>query len=249
MIQNTATLAAGRPYPVFNPAFEGFSNERLYAALCAATAPLDAGLEELLNRLKPIVLNASRGFLQALSWTFDNAIGEALIFIWDLVRKHSYKEDRVPFDRFFGKVWKTRLIDLFEKTVMKTPVALGNYQTGWSHDQPVYCMAYGFHPKAAEYKARKAAQQKAWDDRKRAEQGLPPRQPRKPAMSAEERREKARLRARAKYEAMTPEERAEMYAKNNARRKAARDAETPEQKAARNAHAYALAKARKAKKG
>lgn len=249
MMMSANAQATGRSYPVFNYAFEDFSNERLYSALCAATAPLDAGLKELQLRLKPIIINAAQGFLKALSWTIDNAMGEALIFIWDLVRKHSYKEGRVPFHNFFGKVWHTRLIDLFQKLVIKTPINMGNYQTGWYQGQPVYCSAYAFHPKAEEYREKKAAQQKAWDDRRRAEQGLPPRQPRKPAMSAEERRERARLRARARYEAMTPEERAEVYAKNNARRKAARDAETPEQKAARNAHAYALAKARKAKNG
>ena len=248
MMQSTNAQAIERPYPVFNNAFEDYSNERLYAALCAATAPMDAGLKELQQRLKPIIINAAQGFLKALSWTIDNAMGEALIFIWDLVRKHSYKGGRVPFHNFFGKCWQTKLNDIFAKLVMKTPVNMGDIQTGWSHGQPVYCSAYAFHPKAEEYREKKAAQQKAWDDRRRAEQGLPPRQPRKPAMSAEERREKARLRARAKYEAMTPEERAEMYAKNNARRKAARDAETPEQKAERNKKAYAQKKARMAKK-
>ena len=245
MMQTTAAQAAGRPYPAFNPLFEGLSNERLYAALCATTAPLDEGLKELQLRLQPIIVSAAKGFLRALSWTMDNALGEALILIWDLVRKHSYREGTAPFHNFFGKVWRTKLNDLFAKTAMKTPIALGNYQTGWSHDQPVYCALYGFHPKVAEYKAKKAAQQKAWEDRKRAEQGLPPRQPRKPAMTPEERREKARLRAQERYANMTPEERAEMYAKNNARRKAARDAETPEQKVARNAKAYAQAKARR----
>lgn len=249
MMQNTATQAAGRPYPFFNPDFEGLSNERLYAALCAATASLDEGLKELQLRLRPIIMNAARDYLEVLSWTFDNAMGEALILIWDLVRKHTYKEGAVPFHCFFGRAWRIKLLDIFTKLVMKTTVAMGDIQTGWSYGQPVYCSLYGFHPKAAEYKAKKAAQEKAWIDRKRAEQGLPPRQPRKSAMSEEERREKARLRARARFEAMTPEERAEMYAKNNARRKALRDAETPEQKAARNAKATAQARARREKKG
>lgn len=248
-MRRTLSDGQGRPYPVFNSIYEEFSNERLYASLCDASASIDDGLKELHQRLRPIIINAARGFLDALSWTMDNAMGEALIFIWDLVRKHSYKEGRVPFHNFFGKVWRTRLIDMFQKLVMKTPVNMGDVQTGWSHGQPVYCSDYAFHPKAEEYREKKAAQQKAWMNKKRAEQGLPPVQPRKSAMSSEERREKARLRARAKYEAMTPEERAEMYAKNNARRKAVRAAETPEERAARNAHAYALAKARKAKKG
>lgn len=246
MMQNIAVQGAGRPYVVFNPLFEGYSNERLYDALCAATAPLDAGLEELQHRLRPIILNAAKAFLNALSWTFDNAMGEALIFIWDLVRKHSYKEGRIPFDRFFGKVWKNRLNDLFAKTVMKNPVQVGNFRTGWYKDQPVYVSEWGFHPMASVYRARKSARQAAWYDKKLAREGKT-RQQKKPPMTEEEKREKARLRARARFASMTPEERAEMYAKNNARRKAMRDAETPEEKEARNAKVRAWAKARRAK--
>ena len=47
MIQNSMYPAVESAYPVYNPMFKEFSNERLYEALCAATAPLDAGLEEL----------------------------------------------------------------------------------------------------------------------------------------------------------------------------------------------------------
>ena len=244
MMQSTTSQAAGRPYPVFDTAFEDFTNERLYDALCAATAPLDAGLKELQLRLKPIILNAARGYLNAFSWTFDNAMGEALILIWELVRKHSYKAGIVPFHNFFSKVWSIKLKDIFTKLVIKTPVPLGDIQTGWSMHQPVFCCSYGFHPKATEYRERKAAQQAAWYDKKLASEGKT-RQPKKPPMTAEERQEKARLKARARYDAMTPEERRAMYDKNNARRKAARDAETPEQKAARRAHAAELARARR----
>ena len=72
MTYNTFADGQKRPYPVFNPIFEEFSNERLYAALCDATASLDEGLKELHQRLKPIILNAARGFLNVLSWTTDS---------------------------------------------------------------------------------------------------------------------------------------------------------------------------------
>lgn len=244
MNQQTLSQAVETPFQTFNPIFEEFSNERLYAALCAATAPLDAGLEELQHRLKPIIINAARGFLKALSWTFDNAMGEALIVIWELVRKHSYKSNGAPFHRFFSKVWKLRLNRLFEVEVTKNPVSMGDVQTGWSYGQPVFVSAWGFHPKGEEYRARKAAQQAAWYDKKLAAEGKT-RQPKKPPMTAEEKREKARQRSRERFLNMTPEERRAFYDKNNARRKALRDAETPEEKRARNDHANALAKARR----
>lgn len=238
-----------RPYPVFNPLFEGISNERLYAALCAATVPLDAGLEELQRRLRPIIVNAARAYLKALSWTLDNAMGEALICIWDLVRKHSYREQVggqgkvTGFHTFFARVWANRLNSLYTKAILKGPVMAGSIQTGWCAHQPVYYSVMTFDPKAEEYRAKKAEWAAAYYDRKLAEQGKT-RQPKKPPMTAEEKKEKARLRARARFLAMTPEQRAELYAKNNARRKALRKAETPEERAARNARVRAQAKAR-----
>lgn len=238
-----------RPYPVFNPLFEGVSNERLYAALCSATAPLDAGLEELQRRLKPIIVNAARAFLKALSWTIDNAMGEALICIWDLVRKHSYhaqvgRQGRITgFHTFFARVWVNRLNSLYTRAILKGPVMSGSIQTGWCAHQPVYCSVMAFDPKAQEYRAKKSEWAAAYYDRKLSEQGKA-RRSRKPPMTAEEKKEKARLRTRARFLAMTPEQRAEMYAKNNTRRKALRNAETPEDRAARNARVRAQAKAR-----
>ena len=240
MIQNSMYPAVESAYPVFNPMFKEFSNERLYEALCAATAPLDAGLEELQHRLKPIILSAARAFLKALSWTFDNAMGEALICIWDIVRKHSYRAvvgkrgTITGFHTFFARAWSNRLNSLYTKAILKGPVMAGSIQTGWCAHQPVYCSMMAFDPKADEYRAKKAAWAAAYYDRKLAEQGRT-RQPKKPPMTAEEKREKNRIRAAQRFASLTPEQKRAMYDKNNARRKAARDAETPEQKEVRRA--------------
>ena len=170
-------------------------------------------------------------------------MGEALILIWDLVRKRSYKEGRVPFHNFFGKVWQTKLNDMFAKLVMKTPIPLGDIQTGWSMHQPVFCCNYGFHPKAAEYREKRAAQQAAWYDKKLAKEGKA-RQEKKPPMTAEEKREKNRARAAARFAALTPEEKRAKYDRDNERRRAARAAETPEQKEERRARYAGYARAR-----
>ena len=196
-------------YEVFNPAFAGCNNEAIYEGLCAATTPMDAGLGELHQRLRPIIINAAQGYMKALAWTLKDAIGEALIFLWDLVRKHSYKRDGgSPFHNFFGSAWRRRLNKLFETAVLKGPVFVGSIQTGWCDDQPVYSSVYAEHPKAAEYRRKRSARQIAYQKRKLAAQGKEYR-PRKPAMSAEERREKAKLRARERWASMTPEEKAE----------------------------------------
>ena len=154
MMQNEMTTAntVAQHYTVFNPIFEGFSNERLYEALCAATAPLNEGLEELQLRLRPIIIGASKAYLTAFSWTLDDAMTEALIHIWDLVRKHSYKAGKVPFHSFFRATWMNFLNGLFQKTVLKNPIMSGNVQIGWCDHEPVFVCGYAFHEKAAEYR-------------------------------------------------------------------------------------------------
>lgn len=201
MMQQTLQ-PSGYSFRVFNPIFEGQSNEALYDALCAATAPLDAGLEELQLRLRPIILNASRAFLKALSWTFDNAMGEALIFIWELVRKHSYhgmENKGARFHTFFARSWMNRLNSLYEKAILKGPVMTGTVQTGWCAHQPVYVSAYAFDPKADVYRAQQRARNVAYYDRQLAAQ----RKTRQPVLTDEEREvRKAEARKKAAERAL-----------------------------------------------
>ena len=235
--------AAERPVTAYNPIFEGFTNEAIYAALSAATAPLDAGLEELQRRLRPIIINASKAFLLALSWTFDDAMGEALIHLWELVRKHSYKNDGAPFDRFFAATWANRLNGFFQKTVMRNPVTKGNVQIGWCDHEPVFVSSCEFHEKAEHYREQQAERSRRYYDRKLAKEGKT-RRPKKPKMTDEERREKNRLRIAAKRAALTPDERAAMNAAQNERRKESRRKETKEEKEARLQKRRAYEKAR-----
>jgi len=176
-------------FSVFNPMFEGQSNEALYDALCAATAPIDAGLKELNLRLKPIILNAAKAFLKVLSWTFDNAMGEALILLWELVKKHSYHgkgSKGAKFHTFFARSWANRLNSLYEKAILQGPVMSGSIQTGWCAHQPVYVSTYAFDAKAEDYRAKKAKRAADYYDRQLAAQG----KTRQPILTEEEREER-----------------------------------------------------------
>lgn len=246
MMQTIDKMAADRPCYTFDPAFEGVSNEALYAALCAATAPLDAGLKELHYRLKPIIIEKAKGFLNALSWTFDDAMGEALILLWELVVKKAFKTAKAKFHTFFMAAWRNRLNSFFEKAVLKGPVCTGNCRIGMSKDKPIFVCGYAFHEKAKEYRELKNARAAAYYDRKLAEQGKT-RQEKKPPMSDEERREKARKKAAERFAALTPEQKRAQYDRDNERRRAKRAAMTPEEKAALNARYAGYAKARKAR--
>ena len=220
-------------FTAFNPAFAGCDNETIYDGLCAATTPLDAGLAELHARLKPIIVNAAQGFLRALTWTLDDAVGDALVLLWELVKKHTYKRSGAPFHNFFGSCWRQRLNRLFEHEILKNPVNVGNIRIGWCHDEPIYAAAYAEHPKAAEYRKKHKEHCRNYHARKAAEQGKEYK-PRTGRMSDAERRERSRLRQAARFQAMTPEEKAAMYAKSNAQRRAKRAAERAERERAGN---------------
>ena len=67
------SIYASSPVPLISD-LEALSNEVLYEALVGQTAPLDPGLELLVHRLKPIIINASRGYLSVLSWDYSDAL-------------------------------------------------------------------------------------------------------------------------------------------------------------------------------
>ena len=245
-MKQTTTKAAERPCYTFDPAYEGVSNEALYAALCAAKTPLDAGLKELHYRMKPIVLKASKAFLNALSWTFDDAMGEALILLWELVTKRAFKDIGKRFHCFFISAWRNRLNTLFARIVVREPVYLGDYKIGMKKDKPILVCGYGFHEKAKEYRAKKTEWNRATYERKLAAEGKT-RKEKKPPMTAEEKRERARIKAAERFAALTPEEKRAKYDRENAARRARRAAMTPEEKAALNERYNGYAKARKAR--
>ena len=229
----------------FNPAFEGMSNEDLYQGMCDGTIPLDNGLLELQKRLSPIILNISRNYLISLSWTFDNAMGEALILLWELVKKRSFHFEGPGFHSYFAHAWENRLNNLFGSAIAISPVTSGNVQIGWNGDQPVFACKCEFHPKAEKNRELKKKRQAAYLERKRAANPRPP----KPILTPEERaahkkqwghdywanlppEKKAAIKARrtelrlAKYAAETPKERERRLAVYRA-------AETPERRNAR----------------
>lgn len=223
---STAHAADWRTFAI-DPAFLDYSNEALYEALCDATAPLDVGLKELQYRLKPIIINGSKAFLRTLSWTFDDAMGEALILLWELVVKRSFKRMRAQFHTFFMNAWRNRLNRLFERAICKGPVMLGDYRVGMSKDRPIFVCGYAFHEKAVEYREkRRERSAKEWAAKKAAR---PPREE-KPILTDDERRAKRNAAAKAARAAETPEHKAARLAKDAEYEKARRARETQEQR-------------------
>ena len=121
------------------------SNEALYAALVAETAPLDEGLELLIHHLKPIIINAARGYLRVLSWDLSDALQEARILLWRLVTENRYRPDsHVPFHNFFSKCFSNRLNKLYRDHMLRNPTVCGTFVMGWEAREAVVMTAVKF---------------------------------------------------------------------------------------------------------
>lgn len=70
------------------------TNEQIYADMVENRISLDLGIETLVQHLRPIIINASRGFIRVLSWTWDDALQEARILLWELVEKRRFRPQR-----------------------------------------------------------------------------------------------------------------------------------------------------------
>lgn len=235
-------------YTAFNPAFAGQNNEVIYDGLCAATTPIDSGLAELQARLRPIIISRAEAFLNALTWTLDDALDDAMVLLWEMVRKHSYNPGTSPFHNFFGCSWGLRLNNLFAKAVTRGPILIGNAFMGYSAHQPVYMSVYAEHEKAEGYRRKAAERSARYYRRQREAMGKPVGSAVRltPEERDERQRERARRYSKQRWASMTREEKDESNAKERARRAAKRATETPEQAEARRAKVRARCARRKA---
>ena len=196
-------------------------NEALYTGLCNTTIPIDVGLQELQRRLRPIIISESRPYLQTLSWSFDDALSESMILLWELIQKRSFDPEKgIGFHNYFAKAWRFRLVKLFSKAI-RSPIISGNTQIEFS-----VISVCSFHPKAEEYRQKHNERSAAANARKREQR------PPKPMLTPEKRQEacdRKNARQRAYRAAETPEHRRERLD----RQKAHLAAQTPEEREAR----------------
>lgn len=216
------STALSRPSSGLSEPLEALSNEALYAALVAETAPLDPSLELLIHRLRPIIFNASRGYLRVLSWTYDDAVQEARILLWSLITHKRYRGG-VPFHNFFAKCFSNRLNKLYRDFLLRNPIGCGSVQIGWGAHQPLVVGVVGFKEEYIEkYRAAQSERNRKLYDKRLAEQG----KTRKPTLSEVE---KAARKAEARKRAA---ERALCWQRENRAAYNARRAEIRREKAA-----------------
>lgn len=168
--------------------------------MVAQTASLDPALEILVQRLRPIIINAARGYLRILSWTIDDAMQEARILLWSLITHKRYR-DGVPFHNFFAKCFSNRLNKLYRDYLLKNPAPAGDVMIGWEAHQPLVVGVVGFKEEYIEkYRAAQSERNRRLYDKRLEAEG----KTRKPTLSeAEKAVRKAEARKRTAERALS----------------------------------------------
>ena len=174
------------------------TNEQIYADMVENRISLDQGIETLVQHLRPIVINASRGFLRVLSWTWDDALQEARILLWELVEKRRFRptEGKRGFHNFFARCFSNRLNKLYRDTLLRNPIIIGSHKVGYAAHEEVRVGVVAFDEAyITTYKSAQAERNRRLYDKRLAAEGRA-RQPRLSEEEREARRAAAKERAR-----------------------------------------------------
>lgn len=198
---------------------ESLSNEELITTLTAN--PNDSLVfEELIRRLRPVILGEAIKYRQQLPYDTDDYVQEGRIVLWKIVARRSFRTG--SFRNYFISAMRFHLCHVYRDYVLKNPVCIGGYEDIRGNTYQILIEA----PFVERYRARHREHcRKAYEKKKAAEAaererlGLPALEP-KPRLSPEEKRERDRARSLAYYYA----HRDEMNARAKAKRAAARAA-------------------------
>lgn len=174
------------------------TNEQIYADMVENRISLDQGIEVLVHHLRPIIINASRGFLRVFSWTWDDALQEARILLWELVEKRCFRptEGKRGFHNFFAHCFSNRLNKLYRDTLLRNPVIVGSHKVGYAAHEEVRVDILSFQETYIHgYKAAQAERNRRLYDKRLAAEGRA-RQPQLSEAERTERREAAKERAK-----------------------------------------------------
>ena len=198
---------------------ENLTNEDLIATLISN--PNDSMVfEELIRRLRPVILGEASKYRSQLPYDTDDYLQEGRIVLWKIAAKGSFKPG--VFKNFFISAIRFHLRHLYRDYVLHNMIQIGGYEDCRGQTYQILIEA----PFAAEFREKHRIhcrenyhRRKAREAEERERLGLPAPAP-KPRLSPEEKRERNRARSLAYYYA----HRDEMNARARERRLAAKAA-------------------------
>jgi len=167
--------------------------------------------EELIRRMRPIILGEAREYRTQLPFDTDDYMQEGRIVLWEIARKGTFKPGK--FKSFFTSAIRFRLRHLYRDYTLHNFICIGGYEDFWGNTYQMLIEA----PFAQRFREKHRIHCRENYHRRKAKQ--PPKPP-KPTLTPEERRERNRARSLAYYYAHADE----MNARAKAKREAAKAA-------------------------
>ena len=165
--------------------------------------------EQLFTNLRPVILHEARMYIGTMdTYGVDDLIQEGWIVAWEIISRGSYKAGS-KFSTYFGAAVRYRFCRIFRDFNLRNLVCVGEAED--LHGNVIRTLVESEYAK--EYRKKKAAQQKRWVERKRAEE---PVKEKKPPMTKEERNRKI-VEYQRRYYAEHPDKLAERREKNRLR--------------------------------
>ena len=198
---------------------ENLTNEDLIATLISN--PNDSMVfEELIRRLRPVILGEASKYRSQLPYDTDDYLQEGRIVLWKIAAKGNFRPGN--FKSFFISAMKFHFRHLYRDYVLHNMIQIGGYEDCRGQTYQILIEA----PFAARFREKHRIhcrenyhRRKAKEAEERARLGIPEPAP-KPRLSPEEKRERNRARSLAYYYA----HRDEMNARARERRLAAKAA-------------------------
>jgi hypothetical protein len=203
---------------------ENLTNEDLIATLISN--PNDSMVfEELIRRLRPVILGEASKYRSQLPYDTDDYLQEGRIVLWKIADKGTFRPGN--FKNFFISAMKFHFRHLYRDYVLHNMIQIGGYEDCRGQTYQILIEA----PFAARFREKHRIhcrenyhRRKAREAEERARLGIPEPAP-KPRLSPEEKRERNRARSLAYYYA----HRDEMNARARERRLAAKAAKALQQ--------------------
>ena len=194
------------------------TNEELIALI---TAGDEAAYEQLFRNIRPITLHEAAMYQRKMeTYDTEDFIQEGNIVAWEIISRGNYSPEHGRFAVYFGAAIRKRLIRIWRDYTLKNMICIGEHEDYNGNVSRILVES----DYAKEYRAKKAAQQKRWYEKKKAEQALinPP----KPKKASETKEERSRrvMAYQKVYYAAHPDKLAERREKNRIRERERRAA-------------------------
>ena len=211
--------------------YKEYSEEALIAMLMEN--PNDGEvLETLTCRLRPTILGEALKYRSLLPFDTDDYLQEGRIVLWQIAVKKNYKKG--SFKNYFISAIRFRYCNLYREYVLKNLIRIGGYEDIRGNTYEILVEA----DYAKQYREKHCKECKKSNERKKAKEGAPVKQP-KPKLTEEELIARRRARSRAYYYAHADEMNQRDKDKRKAKREK-REAEMALEKAVRETQKAAL---------